>query len=77
MRRDPARTARRALLGLVLVVCLAVAWNLLRPKPQEAPPRPGDVRDSWANIDAARTALGYEPVVSLEAGLRLTIDALL
>jgi len=40
MRRDPARTARRALLGLVLVVCLAVAWNLLRPKPQEAPPRP-------------------------------------
>ena len=40
MRSDPARTARRALLGLVLVVCLAVAWSLLRPKPSPAPPRP-------------------------------------
>jgi hypothetical protein len=40
MRRDPARTARRALLGLVLVVCLAVAWHLLRPKPPDAAPRP-------------------------------------
>ncbi|MFI4944047.1 MAG: LptA/OstA family protein [Burkholderiales bacterium] len=38
MRSDPARTARRALLGLVLVVCLAVAWSLLRPKPSPPPP---------------------------------------
>ncbi len=43
----------------------------------EAPPRPGDVRDSWADVSAARGALGYEPEVSLEDGLRLTIDALL
>jgi len=59
---------------------LAAAVGRILDRPvarQEAPPRPGDVRDSWANIDAARTALGYEPVVSLEAGLRLTIDALL
>ncbi len=40
MRSDPARTARRALLGLVLVVCLAVAWSLLRPKPSPVAPRP-------------------------------------
>jgi nucleoside-diphosphate-sugar epimerase len=42
-----------------------------------APPRPGDVRDSWADVSAARSGLGYEAHVSLEEGLRLTIDALL
>jgi UDP-N-acetylglucosamine/UDP-N-acetyl-alpha-D-glucosaminouronate 4-epimerase len=44
---------------------------------EQAPPRPGDVRDSWADVRAAREALGYEPQVTLEDGLRLTIDALL
>jgi UDP-glucose 4-epimerase len=42
-----------------------------------APPRPGDIRDSWADLSAAREVLGYEPSVSLEEGLRLTADALL
>lgn len=32
-------------------------------------PRPGDVLHSLANIDAARTALGYQPQVALEDGL--------
>jgi UDP-glucose 4-epimerase len=41
------------------------------------PPRPGDVRDSWADVSAARDGLGYEPHVSLEDGLRLTVGALL
>jgi UDP-glucose 4-epimerase len=36
---------------------------------EHAPPRPGDVRHSLAAIDAARTALGYEPQVALEEGL--------
>jgi UDP-glucose 4-epimerase len=44
---------------------------------QEAPPRPGDVRDSWADVSAARDGLGFEPRISLEDGLRLTVDALL
>ena len=26
-----------------------------------APPRPGDIRDSWADVSAAREVLGYEP----------------
>jgi UDP-glucose 4-epimerase len=39
--------------------------------------RPGDVRDSWAEIEAAREALGYEPRIPLEEGLRLTAKALL
>jgi UDP-glucose 4-epimerase len=33
------------------------------------PPRPGDVRDSLADISAARSAFGYEPAVSIEDGL--------
>ena len=34
-----------------------------------APPRKGDVRDSLADIRAARTAFGFNPRVSLEQGL--------
>ena len=41
------------------------------------PPRAGDIRDSWADITAAREALGYEPTVGLEEGLRLTVEYLL
>jgi nucleoside-diphosphate-sugar epimerase len=37
-------------------------------------PRAGDVRDSQADITKARTLLGYTPIVSLEEGLKNTID---
>ena len=37
-------------------------------------PRAGDVRDSQADITKARDVLGYVPSVSLEEGLRHTID---
>jgi UDP-glucose 4-epimerase len=40
-----------------------------------APPRTGDIRDSWADNQAAREALGWKPTVGLEEGLRLTVDA--
>jgi len=59
---------------------LAAAIGRIVERPVEvehAPARPGDVRDSWADVSAARDALGYEPSVSLEEGLRLTADALL
>ncbi len=36
--------------------------------------RLGDVRDSLADITAAREAFGYEPIVSLEDGLRITVE---
>jgi nucleoside-diphosphate-sugar epimerase len=36
--------------------------------------RAGDVRDSLADLSAARSLLGYSPKVGLEEGLRLTID---
>ncbi|HUF23513.1 MAG TPA: SDR family oxidoreductase [Vicinamibacterales bacterium] len=35
--------------------------------------RPGDVRDSQADISKAKRLLGYEPVVPFEEGLRRTI----
>jgi UDP-glucose 4-epimerase len=39
-----------------------------------APVRPGDVRDSLADIAAARREFGFEPSVSLEEGLREYMD---
>jgi UDP-glucose 4-epimerase len=41
------------------------------------PAQAGDVRESWADVSAAREAIGYEPVVGFEEGLRRTIDAML
>jgi UDP-glucose 4-epimerase len=40
-------------------------------------PRPGDLRDSYADIGAARDVLGWEPEVAFEDGLRRTAEALL
>ena len=44
-----------------------------RVEPKYAPPRPGDVQDSQADISKARRLLGYEPVVSFEEGLQRTV----
>ena len=43
------------------------------PQPTHGPPRAGDVRHSHADISAARSALGYEPEVSLRDGLARTV----
>lgn len=40
------------------------------------PDRPGDVRLSCADISAAAAVMGYEPTVSVEEGLRRTIEAM-
>jgi UDP-glucose 4-epimerase len=45
-----------------------------RIEPVFSPPRPGDIRESTADITLARTLLGYEPRVSLIDGLRRSID---
>jgi UDP-N-acetylglucosamine/UDP-N-acetyl-alpha-D-glucosaminouronate 4-epimerase len=42
-----------------------------------APPRTGDIRESWADISAARDTLGFEPRIELDEGLRRTIEYLL
>ncbi|MEZ8220521.1 UDP-glucose 4-epimerase [Candidatus Fervidibacteria bacterium JGI MDM2 JNZ-1-D12] len=43
-------------------------------EPIYEPPRPGDVRHSLADITKAQKLLGYQPVVSLEEGLKQTIS---
>jgi nucleoside-diphosphate-sugar epimerase len=42
--------------------------------PLHEAPRAGDIRDSLANISAAREAFGYTPSVSFEEGLAHTVD---
>src|ERR1035437_6279066 len=43
-------------------------------KPEYAPARAGDIRDSLADIDLARELLGYEPQVDFREGLRRTVE---
>ncbi len=80
-----AGTTRRPLCGQVLnVACgqnislnqlLAKLETLLgrRVEPRRLPARPGDVRDSLADISQARAVLGYEPVTYFDDGLRQTV----
>jgi len=42
-------------------------------EPIYADPRPGDVKDSQADISKARRILGYQPTVSFEDGLAKTV----
>jgi UDP-glucose 4-epimerase len=64
----------------VTVNQLADTIGRLLDKPVERrhlPPRPGDLRDSWADVGEAQRVIGYEPTVSLEEGLRRTTEFLL
>ena len=36
-------------------------------------PRPGDIRNSWADLSKSERLLGYRPRIGLEEGLRRTI----
>ncbi|MCK4443069.1 MAG: NAD-dependent epimerase/dehydratase family protein, partial [Thermoplasmata archaeon] len=42
---------------------------------QYAPERPGEIRDSWADISIAKKLLGYEPRFSMKEGLELTVKS--
>jgi len=62
------------------VNAVADAIGRILGKPVEKryqPPRAGDIRDSFADVSAARDVLGYETSVPLEQGLELTVEALL
>jgi UDP-glucose 4-epimerase len=55
---------------------LADAIGQILDRPVEkryAEPRPGDVRDSWADVSLAGRVLGYRSSVGLEEGLRRTV----
>ncbi len=43
-------------------------------EPAYEPPRPGDVRDSLADLHRAAAWLGYRPAVDIREGLRQTVD---
>jgi UDP-glucose 4-epimerase len=62
---------RISLLDLVAAMNRILGTNLA---PQFAEPRVGDVRHSQADIAAARRFLGYESIVSFEAGLARCLD---
>lgn len=59
-----------------LLDLLASIKNVLGTEiePVFADPRAGDVRESLADISAAREILGYEPKVDFEEGLRRSIE---
>ena len=61
--------------AITLNQVLAILQQLtgLEIGPRHGPPRPGDVRHSLADISLARGALGYEPTVTVEEGLRRTV----
>jgi UDP-glucose 4-epimerase len=67
-------TGRRiSLLNLVAALNRILGTDL---RPEFLPARPGDVRDSQASIDRIRDALGYQPLVDFEEGLRRTLESL-
>ena len=51
------------------LVTLLHAASGIEPTVLHGPPRPGDVRDSLADISAATTTLGFFPAVPIEDGL--------
>ncbi|HVN61277.1 MAG TPA: NAD-dependent epimerase/dehydratase family protein [Gaiellaceae bacterium] len=61
----------------VNAVADAIGRILGRPVERlHGPPRPGDIRDSWADVSEAERVLGYRASIDLEEGLRRTIESL-
>jgi len=65
-------TGSRISLNALLRTMNEIVGTKLEPIYQE--PRAGDVRDSQADISKAKKLLGYTPVVSLQEGLKKTLD---
>ena len=63
--------APRSVLDLLRAIAAVFGYWI---EPEFQPARPGDIRDSHADIALARSLIGYEPVVSFDEGLRQTID---
>jgi UDP-glucose 4-epimerase len=59
----------KTVLDLVAAVAKVSGRTL---EPEFAPPRPGDVKHSFADISLARRLLGYEPAVSFGEGIERT-----
>lgn len=46
----------------------------VKPEPVHTPSREGDVRKTEADVSLARRAIGYEPKIEIEEGLRRTVE---
>ncbi|TET91518.1 MAG: SDR family oxidoreductase [Methanomassiliicoccales archaeon] len=42
---------------------------------EHAPPRPGEIRDSWADISKAKRLLGFDPKHSMRKGMEFTVES--
>jgi UDP-glucose 4-epimerase len=62
---------QQSLLQLIDSINAALGTSI---EPEFAPTRAGDVRESLADIAAARAVLGYEPQVDFDEGLRRSIE---
>jgi UDP-glucose 4-epimerase len=63
--------SRFTLLELLQAICDAAGRQIA---PKFGPARPGDIRDSQADISVARQALGYEVAVPFREGIFRTVD---
>lgn len=59
---------------LTLARMIAEGCGVPHIQPVHQPERAGDVRHSQADLTRARELLGYEPIVTLEAGLAETLE---
>jgi UDP-glucose 4-epimerase len=66
-----AAGAPRSVLDLLRAISAVFGYWI---EPQFMPARPGDIRDSHADIAVARRLIGFEPVAGFDEGLRATID---
>jgi UDP-glucose 4-epimerase len=65
-------TGRAVTLNRLLAALQKVVDRRVRPR--RAPPRPGDIRHSLADISLARRLLGYRPTVDFRTGLERTVE---
>ena len=63
--------ARTTLNALYALLCGIMGS---KQQPHYAPPRPGDVKHSLADISKAETAISYSPSVTIDEGLKKTVD---
>jgi UDP-glucose 4-epimerase len=66
-----AAGAPRSVLDVLRAISSVFGYWL---EPQFMPARPGDIRDSHADITLARRLIDFEPIVEFDDGLRATID---
>jgi nucleoside-diphosphate-sugar epimerase len=58
----------------LLARTIALVAGKSKVKPKHAAPRPGDIRDSYADISRISDVLGYRPKYTFETGIRKVVD---